>query len=63
MLMAMIKNIIESEITFIILENIEVHNICHLRYDTSKEISLVFHNGSKYDYHFIIEKLVEKSEE
>ena len=28
--------------------------ICNLRYKTPKEISIVFHNGSTYDYHFII---------
>ena len=30
------------------------HSICNLRYKTPKEISIVFHNGSTYDYHFII---------
>ena len=25
-----------------------------------KEIPVVFHNGSTYDYHFIIKKLVEE---
>ena len=30
------------------------HNICNLRYKTPKEIPVVFHNGSTYDYHFII---------
>ena len=33
------------------------HNICNLRYNTPKEISVVFHNGSTYDYHFIIKEL------
>ena len=33
------------------------HSICHLRYKISKEIPVVFHNGSAYDYHFIIKKL------
>ena len=32
-------------------------SICSLRYKTPKEISIVFHNGSTYDYHFIIKKL------
>ena len=27
------------------------HDICNLRYKTPKEIPLVFHNGSAYDYH------------
>ena len=32
-----------------------VHDICNLRYKTSKEIPVIFHNGSTYDYHFIME--------
>ena len=36
------------------------HNICNIRYKTSKESPIVFHNGSKYDYHFIIEELAEE---
>ena len=36
------------------------HDICNLRYKTPKEIPVVFHNGSTYDYHFIIKKLAEK---
>ena len=35
------------------------HNICNLRYKVPKKISVVFHNGSTYDYHFIIKKLAE----
>ena len=34
------------------------HNICNLRYKVPKEIPVVFHNGSAYDYHFIIKELV-----
>ena len=30
------------------------HDICNLRYKIPKEISVVFHNGATYDYHFII---------
>ena len=33
------------------------HNICNLRYKISKEIPVVFHNESTYDYHFIIKEL------
>ena len=33
------------------------HNICNLRYKVPKEIPVVFHNGSTYDYHFIIKEL------
>ena len=38
------------------------HNICNLRYKVPKEIPVVFHNGSNYDYHFIIKKLVKEFE-
>ena len=37
-----------------------VHNICNLRYKTPKKIPIVFHNGSTYDYHFIIKELVKE---
>ena len=36
------------------------HSICNLRYKVPKEIPVVIHNGSTYDYHFIIKQLVEK---
>ena len=36
------------------------HNICNLRYKIPKEIPVVFHNGSTYDYHFIIKELVKE---
>ena len=39
------------------------HDICNLRYKTPKEIPAVFHNGSTYDYHFIIKELAEEFEE
>ena len=35
-------------------------NICNLRYKVPKEIPVVFHNGSNYDYHFIIKELVKE---
>ena len=38
------------------------HNICNLRYNVPKEIPKVFHNGSIYDYHFIIKELVKEFE-
>ena len=34
------------------------HNNCNLKYKVQKEIPIVFHNGSTYDYHFIIKELV-----
>ena len=36
------------------------HNVCNLRYKTAKDIPILFHNGAKYDYHFIIKELAEK---
>ena len=33
------------------------HNTCNLRYKISKNIPVIFHNGSTYDYHFIIKEL------
>ena len=36
------------------------HNICNLRYKIPKEIPVVFHNVSTYDYHFIIKELVKE---
>ena len=40
----------------------DAHNICNLRYEIQKEIPIVFHNGSTYDYHFIIKELVKEFE-
>ena len=37
-------------------------HICNLRYKIPKEIPAVFHNGSTYDYHFIIKELAEEFE-
>ena len=36
------------------------HNICNLRYKILKEIPVLFHNRSTYDYHFIIKELVKE---
>ena len=36
------------------------HNNCNLNHKELKEIALVFHNGSTYDYHFIIEELAKE---
>ena len=36
------------------------HNICNSRYNVPKRIPVAFHNGSTYDYHFVIKKLAEE---
>ena len=36
--------------------------MCNLRYKTSKEILVVVHNGSIYDYHLIIDELSKEFE-
>ena len=35
-------------------------SICNLNYKVSQEIPVKIHNGSKYDYHFIIRELAEE---
>ena len=37
------------------------YNVCNLRHKAPKEIPVVFHNGSKYEYHCIIKELGKKS--
>ena len=39
------------------------HNICNLRYKTPNKIPVIFHNGSTYDYHFIIKQLAKEFED
>ena len=36
------------------------HSICNLRYSTTREIPVISHNGTNYDYHFIIKELAKK---
>ena len=36
------------------------HNDCSLRHKIPKNIPIVFHNGSMYDYHFLIKELAEE---
>ena len=35
-------------------------SICNLKYSVPRRIPIVFHNGSNYDYHFIIKELAEE---
>ena len=39
---------------------VAAHSICILRYKVPKEIPVVFHNGSTYDYHFTVKELVKE---
>ena len=38
------------------------HDICDLRYKTPREIFIVFHNGSTYNYQFTIKELAKEFE-
>ena len=38
------------------------HNICNLKYSIPKKIPIDSHNGSSYDYHFIIKELEDELE-
>ena len=63
----MIKNIVELETNAIFMVNIEVLHIAYVTYDVCnhnilKDIYVVFHNGSNYDYHFIIKELAKEFE-
>ena len=35
-------------------------SICNLKYSAPERIPIVFHNGSNYDYHFIVKELAEE---
>ena len=37
-------------------------SICNLKFNVSNGIPVVFHNGSNYDYHFIMKELVKEFE-
>ena len=54
------KNTIRWDITVIVKYRGASQNVCNLRYKRPKESLVVFHNGSKYDYHFIIKELAKK---
>ena len=39
------------------------HNMCNMHYKITKDIPVIFHNGSTYDYHLIIKELVKEFKE
>ena len=38
------------------------HSICNLKFNLPNEVPAVLHNGSKYDYHFMIKELAKEFE-
>ena len=36
------------------------HSTCNFRYSAQRDIPVVIHNGSKYDFHLIIKELAEE---
>ena len=48
--------------TAIILINTEMLHLAYVVQIIPKEIHMIFHNGSNYDYHFIIEELAKEFE-
>ena len=36
------------------------HSLCDLKYSIPKQITIIFHNESNYDYCFIIKELAEE---
>ena len=55
------KNVVKLEIIVIIQRNYKgaAHSIGNLKCCVPKKITIVFHNGCNYDYHFIIKELAE----
>ena len=62
--MQKVKNITKLEINAIIQVNIEVlhieYVIAYLKYCTSKKRTIIIHNAPNYDYHFLINEIVEE---
>ena len=52
---------VKLETIAIIQVNTEACNICNLRFNVPNEIFIIFHNGSNYDYHFMIKELAKES--
>ena len=54
-----VRNIVKLDILALILMNIEVlqHIVGNLKHSILKEMTVIFYNGSIYDYRVIINKL------
>ena len=39
-----------------------IHSICNLKYSIPKQIPVLFHSESNFDYHFIIKELAKDFE-
>ena len=44
------------------IQRCSTYSVCNLKFNVYNEIPVVFHNGSNYDYHFIIKELANKFE-
>ena len=38
----------------------EAHSICNSRFNVPNKFHVVYHNGSNYDYHFIVKRISNK---
>ena len=57
-----IKIMVQLTAIVIMLVNTEVLHICNLKYSVTKEIPVFLHNGSNYNYHFIIKEIAKEFE-
>ena len=61
--MRMMKNIIKLEGNIYTEKHRgAAHSIFDLKHDVPKKIHIAFHNGSNYDYHFIMKELAKEFE-
>ena len=48
---------VKNHCYFTVKYRVAAHNTCNLKYKIPKNVPVIFHNGSTYDYHFIIIEL------
>ena len=56
----MMTTIIEDHCHYTCKYRGATHSIGNLKYSEQKEIHVVFHSGSNYDYHFMIKELAKE---